>query len=393
MNKYIKKTVSRLLILSLVAGSVLSGFSYGHVRAQSATRKSAHVLSGDDQTATPTPIPTLSPSEVALRERIEAAEKKTKQAPIFGCRGSIGEKSTDNGKLTIFADIVQDLTANIRHETEAQIDKDGSRVSQKEAWYDTAKNKYYTYDDKKGQYIYEPGGEDHSILAYFSLDFYLEYVSKTPVFLQDDPVELDSADGRKVKCDVIRHEHEARDYMITGSTDSTRLVYLVYYIGQEDGLIYRIEHGKENSEATLDLYYPTENLSIPAEYTQNPVLADEVMLRKNNFCYVTYSKGGKTYLSAYFYIKKNVKKIRLIPSIKLGKRTYKVNRVDERAFFGMSKLKKVTLPKTITSIGKEAFGGCTSLNTLVVKNKALKKKLKKSKKYIKRIMFEGNKIL
>ena len=91
--------------------------------------------------------------------------------------------------------------------------------------------------------------------------------------------------------------------------------------------------------------------------------------------------------------KKKSKEIRLVSSIKLGKRTYTVNKVDERAFFGMNKLKKVILPKTITSIGKEAFGSCPNLKTLVVKNKTLKKKLKKSKKYIKKIMFEGDKII
>ena len=388
-----KRFISRLLTLSLVMGSVLSMAPYEHTRAQSRDTESHLVLVDDEQTVSPSPIPTLTPAEVALKASVETAVEKTKQAPIIGCRRSIGTGETAYGKVTYLADIVQDHTAKVRHEAIDYIDEYGETVDRKEDWFDTASGRYYIYDDEKKRYTFGLDGEDHSILDYFSLEFYLEYISKVPAYSKGDPVDIDLPGGSKVTCDVIRHVHEARDYQIIENTNQTRLVRLVYYIGQEDGLIYRIEHGDEEAASTMDMYYPTDHLSIPAEYTQNPVLADGNVLRKNNFIYVTYSKGKKTYLTAYVFAKKKSKEIRLVSSIKLGKRTYTVNKVDERAFFGMNKLKKVILPKTITSIGKEAFGSCPNLKTLVVKNKTLRKKLKKSKKYIKKIMFEGDKII
>ena len=397
MKKHFRKRIARLLILSLMTGCMLTVFSYERVKAESVIEEPPLIIIVDYPEASPSPIPTLSPEEIALKDQAEAAMEKTKLMPVLGCRAPIGGGVTSDGKVTYFADIVQDFISNVRHETEVHVDENDKLNYQKEAWYDIATKNYYSYDKKSGQYIYEPGGEDYSRLEYLSLDFYLDYVPKVPGFTKDAPVEVDLYDGRKVKCDVIRHVHAiARDFPDLDNISSARYVHYAYYIGQEDGLIYRIEHNNGSIESMFEMahvfYYPTESLSIPKEYTKNPVLADGVGLLRNNFWYVSYSKGKKTYLSAYEYGKKNVKEVKLLSSIKLGKRTYTVNTIDEKAFFGMEKLKKVTIPKTITSIGNEAFAACINLETLVVKNKTLRNKLKKSKKLRKKIMFEGKTI-
>ena len=55
----------------------------------------------------------------------------------------------------------------------------------------------------------------------------------------------------------------------------------------------------------------------------------------------------------------------------LGK-TYRVTAIAKKAFYGKSKLKKVTVGTNVTAIGANAFGKCGKLKTLIVKSKGLK---------------------
>lgn len=393
MRKQIKKRISIMVVLSMMAGSFLSMLPDADAQAEKIIEEPPIVVIGDDPSASPTPLPTLSPEEEVLRKRAADAMEMTKSKPILGCRAPIG--TGDNGRITIFSDIVQDFISQVRREREYRVDKDDNIEWQAETWFDIIGKNYYAYDKKRGMYLYEPGGEDYSKLDYLSLDFYLDYVPTTGSFTSADPVEVDLYDGHSVKCDVIKHAHVVSQEMPT-INGSGRYIYYNYYIGQEDGLIYKIEHFSGSIESMFEMahvfYYPTKSLSIPKEYTDNPILADGVALLRNNFWYLSYSKGKKTYLSAYEYEKKKAKKITLKSSIKLGKRTYTVNSIDRKAFFGMEKLEKVTIPKTITSIGKDAFSGCPNLETLIVKNKTLRNKIKKNKSYRKKIGYEGGKV-
>ena len=52
--------------------------------------------------------------------------------------------------------------------------------------------------------------------------------------------------------------------------------------------------------------------------------------------------------------------------------TYKVTAIAKKAFYGMGKLKKVTIGSNVVSIGASAFGKCRKLKTLVVKSTILK---------------------
>lgn len=51
---------------------------------------------------------------------------------------------------------------------------------------------------------------------------------------------------------------------------------------------------------------------------------------------------------------------------------YKVVGIGDGAFKGFKKLKKITINKNITSIGKQAFAGCTKLSSVVIKATGLK---------------------
>ena len=53
--------------------------------------------------------------------------------------------------------------------------------------------------------------------------------------------------------------------------------------------------------------------------------------------------------------------------------TFKVTKVNDKAFKGCTKLSKVTVGKNVTSIGKNAFNGCKKLKTIIVKSSKIKK--------------------
>ncbi len=51
---------------------------------------------------------------------------------------------------------------------------------------------------------------------------------------------------------------------------------------------------------------------------------------------------------------------------------YTVTKIEAKAFQGMTSLEEVSLPKTLKSIGKNAFKGCSKLKKIVIKTKLLK---------------------
>ncbi|MBQ4057782.1 MAG: leucine-rich repeat protein [Lachnospiraceae bacterium] len=62
----------------------------------------------------------------------------------------------------------------------------------------------------------------------------------------------------------------------------------------------------------------------------------------------------------------------VIPSvIKIGKKSYTVNAIGNKAFYQCTKLKKVEISSTIKKIGKQAFYGCNKLKFITIKSKEL----------------------
>jgi hypothetical protein len=71
---------------------------------------------------------------------------------------------------------------------------------------------------------------------------------------------------------------------------------------------------------------------------------------------------------------KNAKaKVSIPATVKIKKTKYKVTKIAAKAFKNNKKLKQITIGKNITTIGKEAFRGCSNLKTITVKSKVLKK--------------------
>jgi len=71
--------------------------------------------------------------------------------------------------------------------------------------------------------------------------------------------------------------------------------------------------------------------------------------------------------------KKNLKKLTIPASVTIDGVTFKVTAVAANACKNCKKLKKVTIGKYVTQIGKSAFAGDKSLKSIVIKSKILKK--------------------
>lgn len=63
---------------------------------------------------------------------------------------------------------------------------------------------------------------------------------------------------------------------------------------------------------------------------------------------------------------KNAKTVTIPATIKIDGVTYKVTKVDDKAFKGNKKVTKVTVGSNIKIIGKEAFSGATKLKTVTI---------------------------
>ncbi|MBR4758525.1 MAG: leucine-rich repeat domain-containing protein, partial [Lachnospiraceae bacterium] len=63
--------------------------------------------------------------------------------------------------------------------------------------------------------------------------------------------------------------------------------------------------------------------------------------------------------------------VKIPATITVGGVTYQVTAIADKAFKGNKKIKKVTIPNTVVSIGKSAFENCTALTTLTIKGTKL----------------------
>lgn len=65
-------------------------------------------------------------------------------------------------------------------------------------------------------------------------------------------------------------------------------------------------------------------------------------------------------------------KVSIPEKIKVNGKTYKVTSIAAKAFKNNKKLKSVVIPKTVKKIGKQAFYGCSKLKKITIKTKMLK---------------------
>ncbi len=90
-----------------------------------------------------------------------------------------------------------------------------------------------------------------------------------------------------------------------------------------------------------------------------------------NATYVITSVKNKT-ASFYKFTNKKKKTYTVPDYVKIDGVKYKVTKISAKAFKNNKKLKKVTIGKNVTNIGKQAFYGCKNLKTIIVKTTKLK---------------------
>ncbi len=119
---------------------------------------------------------------------------------------------------------------------------------------------------------------------------------------------------------------------------------------------------KKESETDIDPV-PQNSISLPKGMFFNAgsgASKATYMVTGNNTVSFTKSKAGKKATSAK------------VPAVvSFNGLTFKVTKVEKKAFSGMSKLKKVTIGEYVTAIGAKAFVKCTRLKKLIVKSTSL----------------------
>lgn len=69
--------------------------------------------------------------------------------------------------------------------------------------------------------------------------------------------------------------------------------------------------------------------------------------------------------------KKNIKKVVIPSTVKVGGKKFKVTSIANNALKGNKKITKLTIGANINKIGKNAFNGCSSLKSITIKSKKL----------------------
>ncbi len=245
--------------------------------------------------------------------------------------------------------------------------------------------------DISGDAVYKAIGDEIVVKYYKDI-----YVSG------DDTVI--SSDGKAVECFVVSHltEYETpkltvinTDKDLNNKADEDKLKEIFdayknivhyynkddYLIGKDDGKIYMIKNcqskdGVMSEETTADFYYPTDNVVIPTDYTKAPSLIENILIDYNGLYYCSSYEGKNTVLKLSSCKTKKAKKRKklVVPNtVKYNNRSYKVIGVDSRAFFYNEHVQNITLGANVTEIGKEAFFGCSKIKKVTVKSKNLKK--------------------
>ncbi len=110
---------------------------------------------------------------------------------------------------------------------------------------------------------------------------------------------------------------------------------------------------------------PTE--TPPAKETEAPQKTNETVSK--NVTYRILNAKKKTAAAAGVGGSKgrNVTSVTIAKTVKINGVTYKVTQIDNNAFKGCKKLKKVTIGSNVKKIGKNAFANCSKLKTVNMK--------------------------
>lgn len=148
--------------------------------------------------------------------------------------------------------------------------------------------------------------------------------------------------------------------------------------------------GGEDSGTGGDISSPTPSpetndntISTNPGDTGNTTFGKNSEFTKGNNRYKVLSIKGKKGTVAWLGVKsKKANTIKIPNTVKNNAVTFKVVTIANKACKNNKKLKKITIPKNVTTIGKQAFSGCKNLKTIKINSKKLSKVGKKALKGI-----------
>ena len=388
-----KKKLAMMILMSLVVAVGMPGinagdFFIGHDKI--------NVVKAENEEQTETLDETNAKrnkkKQIKLLDELNAAKKKTLTAPKLEVNIEVGQYGT---YPIIRRDACIDNENQVIHIVDTAYDNVKKPWTYMELWLDTANKYKYKYDKTRKQYILKINDAGKKDLDYLDNEIYLNKTKKSFLDRKENCVkkkgkEKIKVNGKKIKCKklVLRKEYMVpkqfqSEVNKSNENSSIEMVSLkidfTYYIGIDDGNIYKINHkvtkdGKVNASKDIMYNYPKKNLKIPKKYTENATLVDEIRFTRKGIIYETEYLGDKTVLSIYLTSKKirDKKKIVIPKYVKVANKKYQVRRITKMAFAKMKNLKKVVINADVRKIEEAAFNDSYKLKTVIIKTEKLK---------------------
>ena len=128
----------------------------------------------------------------------------------------------------------------------------------------------------------------------------------------------------------------------------------------------------EKIPATTSVGDTSTQIDRSTDTVTNEVKIGDTIKGADNTSYVITSTETNQLTVAYVNVADiNVATLSIPDTITSGGNIYKVTEIKANAFKNNKKLKKITIGKNITKIGKNAFCGCKNLKTVIIKTKKL----------------------
>lgn len=234
------------------------------------------------------------------------------------------------------------------------IDMLGIRVYQ-----DAVKGLMYYYDSSNRKWYVAVTGSADEEEKLPSVDLPDTEVVTNPDKIRNPQTELTYI-GQKVYrgvlCEVIDVVTRDKDQESRGT----------YYIDAETYLLYGVAASEDDIISEMVWHYP-DSFEIPKTVVKQAVLATGTEFKQGSLEYVAVKSGSKQAVK----VKKGKKaagNVVIPDKVTFANKSYAVIGIEDKAFTGNRKIKKVTMGKNIKSIGKEAFRKCTKLGQVTIRS-------------------------
>lgn len=119
---------------------------------------------------------------------------------------------------------------------------------------------------------------------------------------------------------------------------------------------------------------PAPTATAKPQPTKAPVKKDKVYtVGSSKYKVTSITSKKKTVTLLRVPKNKTVKNLKVGATVKIKGQTFKITKIDTKAFANCKKLESVVIGKNVTTLGAKCFAGCTNLKKVTFKTKVLKK--------------------